>query len=94
VQIREKVRQHKYIIWGCRIPKSDATHILLYGFKDMKQMDKHFLRVQTKLSKILEIKKIYHFSVEQIIKDSPEGLFLTVLENKDFLQINFLKAAI
>ena len=37
-QIREKVRQHRYIIWGCRIPESDATHILLYGFKDMKQM--------------------------------------------------------
>lgn len=92
-QIREKVRQHKYIIWGCRIPESDATHILLYGFRDMKQMDNHFLRVQTKLSKIIEIKKIYPFSVEQIIKDSPEGLLLTILDEKDFFTDKLFKGS-
>lgn len=83
-EIRETVRQHRYIIWGCRIPESDATHILLYGFRDIKQMDEHFLRVQTKLPKILEIKKIYPFSVDQVIKDSPEGLFHNILDEKDF----------
>lgn len=82
-QINEKVRQHRYVIWGCRIPESDATHILLYGFRDLKQMDEHFIRVQTKLSKIIEIKKMYHFSVEQIVKDSPEGLFYNILSEEE-----------
>jgi len=84
-EIREKIIKHKYIIRGCRIPESEATHILLYGFKNMKQMDEHFLRVQTKLAKIIEIKRIYSFSVEQIIKDSPEGLFHIILDEKEFL---------
>jgi len=84
IQINEMIRKHEYIIWCCRIPESDATHIFMYGFKDMKQMDEHFLRVQTKMSKILEIKEIYSFSVEQIIKDSPEELFHIILDNKDF----------
>ena len=92
-QIRKKVIEHKYIIWGCRIPESDATHILLYGFKDMKQMDNHFLRVQTKLSKIIEIKKIYPFSVEQIIKDSPEELFRIILDKKDFFTDKLFKGS-
>ena len=47
-------------------------------------MDEHFLRVQTKLSKIIEIKKIYNFSVEQVIKDSPLGLFYNILDEEDF----------
>ena len=84
-EIREKVKQHRYIIWGCRIPESDATHIFLYGFKNIKQMDEHFVRVQTKLSKIIEIKRIYNFSVEQVIKDSPLGLFYTILDEEEFL---------
>jgi len=82
--IREKIRQNPYIIWGCRILESDAAHILLYGFRDVKQMNEHFLRVQTKLAKIIEIKKIYSFSVDMIIKDSPEGLFYNILDKKDF----------
>jgi len=90
-EIRETVRQHRYIIWGCRILESDATHILLYGFRDIKQMDEHFLRVQTKLPKILEIKKIYPFSVDQVIKDSPEGLFQNILDEKDFFTDTLFK---
>jgi len=83
-EIREKLNKHPYIIWGSRVPESDATHILLYGFKDMKQMDDHFMRIQTKLSNILEIKKIYPFSVEHLIKYSPQDLFHTTLLGKDF----------
>jgi len=83
-ELNEKLRKHPYIIWGCRVPESDATHILLYGFRDLKQMDEHFMRIQTKLSKILDIKNIYSFSVEQLIKYSPQSLFHTILEDKDF----------
>jgi DNA-binding Lrp family transcriptional regulator len=81
---RKKIQQNPYIIWGSRILKSDAAHILLYGFRDMKQMDEHFFRVQTKLAKIVEIKEIYSFSVDMILKNSPEGLFHKILEKKDF----------
>ncbi len=90
-QMRKKVRNHQYILWGCRVPESDATHILLYGFRDMKQMDEHFIRVQTKLAKIIEIKKMYHFSVDQIIKDSPEALFHNILDEKDFFTETLFK---
>ena len=54
-------------------------------------MDEHFLRVQTKLPKILEIKKIYPFSVDQVIKDSPEGLFQNILDEKDFFTDTLFK---
>jgi len=92
-QINKKFSENAYIIWACRLPESDATHLLLYGFRDIKQMDDHFLRVQTKLARIVEIKHMHSFSVEQIIKDSPESLFRLTLENKDFYTDSLFKGS-
>jgi Lrp/AsnC family leucine-responsive transcriptional regulator len=83
-QIRDKIRHHPYVVWSCEIPEAEATHILLYGFRSLNEMDRHFIRVKTKLSKIFEIIKINPFSVEQIIKNSPTELFSIVLDDKDF----------
>ncbi len=88
MEIFKIINNHPNIIWACRIPESDSTHILLFGFKDIDQMDNHFIMMQSKLSKIVEIKKIYPFSVQRIVKDTSLGLFINLLDDKDFFISN------
>jgi hypothetical protein len=54
-EISEKLRKHAYIIMAAKYPSSEATHILLYGFRDNKQMDEHFIKVRKNYIKSLNL---------------------------------------
>jgi len=82
--VSDKIKRHAYIIFAAKTPTANESHILLLGFKDAIQMSEHFTKIKTKLSKILEIKNIYTFPIEDLIKDSCNMLLDLAIEDKDF----------
>ena len=92
VQISQRIRQIPYVINAYRIMEAEGSHILVMGFRDLEQMDRHLAKIQTKFSREIEIKQIYPFSTEKIITESPVGLLYEILDKKEFpLNEFFLK---
>lgn len=83
-EIQERIRKIPYVIASYRVLQPDASHILLMGFRNLEQLDRHIAKLQTKFSKELELKHIYPFSTEKVITDSPVGLLYEILDKKEF----------
>lgn len=91
-QIAERIKQIPYVINAYRIAESNVTHILMMGFRDISQMDKYLIKMQTKFAKEIEINQVYPFSVDRIITQSPAGLLYEIIDKKEFpLDEFFLK---
>ncbi len=78
-QIAERIRKIPAIIQAYRIVEQDASHILLMGFVNHAQMERHLMRLQTKFATEIEIKQLYRFSADNIITQSPLGLLSGML---------------
>ncbi len=83
-QISERIRQIPYVVNAYRIPESNVSHILLMGFKDLQQMDKYLIKLQTKFAREIEIQHIYPFSIDRVITQSSVGLLYEILDKKEF----------
>ncbi|MFH1642673.1 MAG: winged helix-turn-helix transcriptional regulator [Nanoarchaeota archaeon] len=91
-QISERIKQIPYVINAYRISDSKATHIFLMGFRNNDQKDKYLLKLQTKFSNEIEIQKVYTFSVDRVITQSPVGLLYEIMNKEEFpLNEFFLK---
>jgi Lrp/AsnC family leucine-responsive transcriptional regulator len=91
-KISERIKQIPYVINAYRLAESNVTHILLMGFRDIEQMDKYLIKIQTKFSREIEIKHVYPFSVDKIIDQSPVGLLSENIDKKEYqLDEFFLK---
>ncbi len=82
--ISEKIRQIPYVIHAYRILESNSSHILLMGFRDLAQMDRHIAKIQTRFSREIEIQKIFPFATDKIITESPIGLLYEILDKKEY----------
>ncbi len=83
-QISERIKKIPYVINAYRLPDSNATHILLMGFRNTDQRDKYLLKIQTKFSREIDIISVYSFSVDRIITQSPIGLLYEVMNKEEF----------
>ncbi len=83
-QISARIKKIPYVINAYRIPQSNVTHILLMGFRDIKQMDKYLAKMQTSFAREVEIQQVYSFSTDKIITQSPVGLLYEILDKKEF----------
>ena len=83
-QIAERIKQIPYVIHAYRVLEAEASHIMLMGFQDLRQMDKYLARMQTKFAREIEIKHIYPFSTDKVITQSPVGLLYEILDKKEF----------
>jgi Lrp/AsnC family transcriptional regulator, leucine-responsive regulatory protein len=91
-QISQRIKQIPYVINAYRVLEGTASHILVMGFRDLDQMDKYIVKIQTKFSREIEIKHIYPFSTDKVITESPVGLLYEILDKKEFpLNEFFLK---
>jgi len=91
-EISERIRQIPYVINAYRVMESNSSHIILMGFRDLGQMDKYLMKIQTKFAREIEIKNIYPFSTDKTITESPLGLLYEILDKKEFpLDEFFLK---
>jgi Lrp/AsnC family transcriptional regulator, leucine-responsive regulatory protein len=87
--IAERIKQIPYVISAYRVLESNASHILLMGFKDLTQMDKYIAKMQTRFAREVEIKKIYPFATDKVITNSPVGLLYEILDKKEFPMSQF-----
>lgn len=98
LEIEEKLEKEPNIIQVFRLPSGDPTHIILYAFKDMSELDNFFSseKKREELHKYLETKEIFTFSNHSIIKNSSFQLIKkiidnTEIENKEFSEIEKFK---
>ncbi len=90
--ISERIKRIPYVINAYRVPESNVSHILLMGFRDLEQMDRYLIKIQTKFSREVEIKEAYPFSTDRIITQSFVGLLYEILDKREFpLDEFFLK---
>ncbi|MFA5856936.1 MAG: Lrp/AsnC family transcriptional regulator [Candidatus Pacearchaeota archaeon] len=82
LEIEEKLLEEPNIIQINRLPSGNSTHIILYGFKDMVELDDFFHSPKKKheLHKYIETKDIFTFSNHSLIKNNPRQLFEKVIE--------------
>ncbi|MBD3203642.1 winged helix-turn-helix transcriptional regulator [Candidatus Woesearchaeota archaeon] len=91
-EIKKRIQKIPYVINAYRVPQSNVSHILLMGFRDMKQMDRYLTKIQTDFSREIEIQDVYPFSIDKVITQSPIGLLYEILDKKDFkMDVFFLK---
>ncbi len=90
-QMSERIREIPYIINAFRVSDSDATHILIMGFRDHEQKDRVISRIQTKFSKEIELKSVYSFSSDRIITQSQAGLLYEIMDKKEYSIMEFFK---
>ncbi|MCX6695535.1 MAG: Lrp/AsnC family transcriptional regulator [Candidatus Altiarchaeota archaeon] len=77
--IRERVKG-PHIVTFYRLPEGDVTHILVYGFRDLNDLDSYFHVLQTERGHISELRRLYVFSADSIVKENPKELVMKVIE--------------
>jgi DNA-binding Lrp family transcriptional regulator len=60
--------------------EGEITHMVHYGFRSLQEMDNYFHILQTERGHISELKKLYVFSSDSILKSSPNELLLKVID--------------
>ncbi|MBW2974133.1 Lrp/AsnC family transcriptional regulator [Candidatus Woesearchaeota archaeon] len=83
LEVEQKLLRNPHIINVYRIPKGSSTHIILYGFEDMTELDDffHSLRLKEELHKFIETQELFTFSHNSLIKNSPIQLFHKVVDH-------------
>jgi DNA-binding Lrp family transcriptional regulator len=77
--VKERIKG-PHIIDYYRVPEGDVTHIVVYGFRSLDELDNYFHVLQTERGHISEIRKMYVFSSKSMIKQSPKELLLKVID--------------
>ncbi len=76
----EMLKEREHLINMYSVQKNDVTHIALYGFRELSEVDRFFNSIQIHYKEI-ELKDIFIFSSASIIKmDHPTELLLKVID--------------
>ena len=83
LEIEQKLLETPHIIQVYRIPSGSSTHIILYGFKDLNELDSFFHSPKKKqdLHKFIENQNLFTFSHNSLIKNDPVQLFHKVIDS-------------
>jgi len=66
-----------------RFPDGDITHMVVYGFRTIKEMDHYFHILQTERGHISELVKLHVLSNSSVMKDDPSELFQKLIDELD-----------
>ncbi len=82
LEVEQELLRNPHVISVYRIPKTSSTHILLYGFRDMNELDEffHSLKIRKWLHDFIETQELFTFSHNSLVKNSPAQLFSKVIE--------------
>ena len=82
LEVEQRLLENLHIISVYRIPQGSSTHIILHGFKDMRELDNffHSPKVKKELHNFIETKDLFTFSHHSLIKNSPVQLFREAIE--------------
>ena len=76
--IRKRVKG-PHLVRFYRFSEGDVTHMVVYGFRSLKELDNYFHVLQTERHHISELMKLYVLSSDSVLKDSPNELLLKVV---------------
>lgn len=71
-----------HMIRAYRFPEGDNTHMIVYGFADIKEMDGFFHALQNERGDAAELKKLYVMSTDSIMKDSENELLIEMINGE------------
>jgi len=77
--IRRRMRG-AHLVRVYRITEGDYTHMVIYGFRSMREVENYFQILQKERSHISELKKLYVMTADSVIKDSPEDLLIKIID--------------
>lgn len=82
-EIERKLHADPHIIQVLRLPGTEISYIILYGFRDMNECDTYFHSVGAKqeIRSFLEHKEVHTFSHQSLVKNSPVGLFHKMIDS-------------
>lgn len=83
LEVEQRLMRNPHIISVYRIPKGSATHILLYGFQDMIELEHFFHAPKNKkeLHSLIENSEVFTFSHYSLIKNTPKQLIQKVIDS-------------
>lgn len=74
--------QNPNVISFCKISQGDVTHAVMYGFKDLNELENHLQETQEKTGSVSSLKRLYIFSDKGFVKNSMKDLIASALESK------------
>ena len=83
-QVSERISSTPYIIHAYRVSDEQASHALIFGFRDTAQKERYIAELQTKFAEEVHITAVYTFSVDKIISENPLGLLHEIIDKKEF----------
>jgi DNA-binding Lrp family transcriptional regulator len=83
LEVEQDLLKNPHIISVYRLPKASSTHILLYGFKDLNELDNffHSFKYEQKLHELVNTNELFTFSHNGMIKNNPMQLFCKVIDD-------------
>ncbi len=76
--LRERV-SGPHLVRVYRISKGDFTHMVVYGFRSVREMEHYFHRLQKQRGHVSELKRYYVLSADSVMKDSMDDLLLKAI---------------
>jgi DNA-binding Lrp family transcriptional regulator len=82
LEVEKKLLDDPNIIHIYRLPNQNTTHIIIYGFKDLNELDNYFhsARKKQELHNLIENKDLFTFSHNSLIKSNPAQLFNKIID--------------
>jgi len=89
IEVEEKLQKEPHVLQVYRIPSGNITHIILYGFKDIQELETffHSPRKKQDLHKFVENREMFTFSHNSFIKNNSVPLFHKIIESMDAEEI-------
>lgn len=63
-----------------KVLKNDITHIALFAFRDLNELDEYFNSLHLEHSEYVKIRNIYVFPIQGLLKHSSSQLFYSILK--------------
>jgi DNA-binding Lrp family transcriptional regulator len=82
LEVEHELLSIPHVLNVYRIPKISATHIILYGFKDIKELDNFFYssKIRKQLHAYIENLELYTFSHNSLVKKNSIQLFQKAID--------------
>ena len=83
LEIERRLMDEPNIIQVFRVPSGSATHFILYGFKDMDELDSffHSVKKRQELLRYIENRELFTFSHHSMMKNDPNPLFHKLIDS-------------
>lgn len=85
LEIEKKLIEEPHVLTLYRVPNQNITHIMLYGFCNIRDLDNFFHSEKNKneIFSFIENQQLFTFSIHSQIKRNPLQLFKKIIERSD-----------